>query len=189
MAVVAAVAAGATLGALAPLFETTSNSPAHVVHLILAAGWTWAALAFCVGVARKSIFESASLAPAALITAVASYYATKTAQSTSSQNDSLSRALFWSLAAAIVGAFLGVIGNLARSPGLRGLFFRALVPVIAIVETSQRLSAEASSQGTVVGATWNGIRIAAVAILAALLGHTVMRSWPRHFTSRRERGA
>ncbi|MFD5284255.1 hypothetical protein [Streptomyces rubrogriseus] len=188
MAVVAAVAAGATLGALAPLFETTSNSPAHVVHLILAAGWTWAALAFCVGVARKSIFESASLAPAALITAVASYYATKTAQS-ASQNDSLSRALFWSLVAAIVGAFLGVIGNLARSPGLRGLFFRALVPVIAIVETSQRLSAEASSQGTVVGATWNGIRIAAVAILAALLGHTVMRSWPRHFTSRRERGA
>jgi hypothetical protein len=123
-----------------------------------------------------------------LITAVFAYYATKANQEGSSLNDSLSRAIFWSLAAALTGAFLGVIGNLARDQGIAGLFFRAFVPVIAIVETSQRLHAEASSQGHLAGDTWNFIRIAAVVALIALIGYTVLEWRSGSFASRRKHG-
>lgn len=76
----AALSAGATLGVLAPLLATVGGTISHAAGLVLAAGWVWAALAFCVGLARKSRVESVILATAVLLTAVIAYYLTKLGQ-------------------------------------------------------------------------------------------------------------
>ena len=65
----AALTAGAALGILAALLATTGGSVGHVADLVLAAGWAWAALTFCVGLARNRRMESVVLASASLITA------------------------------------------------------------------------------------------------------------------------
>lgn len=73
---------------------------------------------------------------------------------------------------------LGPAGNLARNPGLRGLPFRVLVPLLAVVEMSERLRVESPLQGSVVGATWTVVRMAALSALVALAGRAVM-TWRR----------
>ncbi|MFK0043826.1 hypothetical protein ACIQU4_06920 [Streptomyces sp. NPDC090741] len=84
--------------------------------------------------------------------------------------------LVWGIAAFVFGAPLGLVGNVARIPGFGGLPFRLLVPLIAFFEATQRLNAEADSQGPVFAMTWNVIRVAACVAAVALLGHTVW-SW------------
>ncbi|MGW5676039.1 DUF6518 family protein [Streptomyces sp. NPDC003860] len=189
-----ALAAGATLGVLAPLLAAVSGSVSHAAHLVLAAGWTWAALAFCVGLSRKSRIESVVLASVSLLAAVIAYYLVKLGQGeflTADLNDLsggatqvswasfLSKTLTWGVAACFFGPILGLAGNLARNRGFRGLPFRVLVPLVAIIETSERLRVEAPLQGPVVDATWSVILIVAAAIFAVLVGHTVITRWPR----------
>lgn len=194
LALVAALTAGAALGVLAPLLEMTSASPGHVAHLVLDAGWSWAALAFCAGLARKSRIESVILAPASLIAAVIAYYVTKLERGeilAAGLNDPafLTRTVGWSLAAAILGPILGLAGNLAMNRGFRGLPFRVLIPVMAIVETSQRIRFEASRQEAIAGTTWNATRLIAVAVVIVLVGHTVIKWWPRSSVGKRETSA
>lgn len=82
----------------------------------------------------------------------------------------------WGIAAFVFGAPVGLVGNVARTPGVGGLLFRLLVPLIAFFEATQRLSTEADSQGMAFSITWNTIRVAAIISAVALVGHTVW-SW------------
>ncbi|WP_432042459.1 DUF6518 family protein [Streptomyces cadmiisoli] len=198
-----ALTAGAALGFLAPTFETTGGSAGHVAHLVLSAGWSWCALAFCVGLARQSKIESALLAPASLMVAVIAYYATKLERSTFLATnlsdpaqgvqvdaaDYVSKIVGWCVAAAFLGCILGLAGNLARLRGLRGLPLRLLIPVSAAVEMTERLRVEASSQEAVVGATWSAVRLVAVAALVVLVGRAVTDSLHRRSGRRRENSA
>nr|WP_272919791.1 DUF6518 family protein [Streptomyces sp. SID5468] len=189
LASVAALAVGAVLGVLGPLLNIAGGPTGHVASLVLSAGWAWAALAFCVGLTRRSKMESAILAPASLIIAVIAYYATKITQGDylaydhadpSGKTtyidwaDALSKAAVWCLVACILGSLLGLAGNLARRHGIRGLPFRVLVPLVAIVDTSMRLRFDAPLQGAIPTTTWNVIRFAAVAVIVILAGHTVI---------------
>ncbi|MER5518749.1 DUF6518 family protein [Streptomyces sp. NPDC002763] len=202
-ALMAALAAGAALGFLGPLLETTDSSAGHIAHLVLAAGWSWAACAFLVGLARKSRIESATFAPASLITGVIAYYGTKLAQGEFLSADLddpsqgahvhwvgfVSKTVGWCVAACVLGLVLGLAGNLARNRGLRGLPFRALIPVVAIVETSQRLRFESSLQGTLASTTWTVVCLLAAAALIVLVGDTLINWWPRRSVGQRENGA
>jgi hypothetical protein len=192
LATVAALAAGTAFGVLAPVLEATGFSSIHVAHLVLAAGWSWAALAFCVGLARKSRVESGILAPASLVAAVVAYYVTKLergefleavnlgdpSQGTQVHWDGfVSKIVAWCIATVVLGLILGLAGNLAQSQGLRGLPFQVLIPLIAIVETSMRLRAEASLQGELASTTWSVTRLAAVAVIIALIGRAMIIRW------------
>ncbi|MGJ3560876.1 hypothetical protein ACR6C2_30460 [Streptomyces sp. INA 01156] len=73
---------GVVVGVLGPLLIDVTHPVGHAVHLVLSAGWSWAALAFCVGLARKSRGEAVLLATASLVTAVIAYYLTKLGQGT-----------------------------------------------------------------------------------------------------------
>ncbi|MEU8435958.1 hypothetical protein AB0F18_24195 [Streptomyces sp. NPDC029216] len=199
LAPVAAPAAGATFGALAPLLGTVGNPAGHAAHLVLSAGWAWAALAFCVGLTRRSKAESVLLAAATLLVAVLAYYLVKLGQGeylTADLNDPsggtgqvswgsfLSKTFVWGLAACLAGPALGWAGNMARNSGFRGLPFRLLVPLIALIESTQRLRVEAALQGAVAGTTWNAVRLVAAAVIIALVAHTLLTRRPRTSTGR-----
>lgn len=183
MSIAAALWAGVVLGIGAPLLGAIKVPVINSLHLVLAAGWSWAALAFCVGFTFRSRIRSAVVAGSALTVAVITYYVTKLAQGEyrewvnlddPSQGTHiywagfLSKTLFWGAAAVIFGLLLGLAGNLGRNAGLLGLAFRVLIPLIAIMETSMRLSVEASSQGVVASTTWNVTRLVAVAVIVVL---------------------
>ncbi|MDX3308876.1 hypothetical protein P1S61_07125 [Streptomyces sp. ME08-AFT2] len=86
----------------------------------------------------------------------------------------MSKTVFWCVAAVVLGLILGLVGNLARDQGLRGLPFQVVIPLIAIVETTMRLRAEASLQGEIASTTWSITRFVAVASIIALVGHVVI---------------
>ncbi|MFJ4980455.1 DUF6518 family protein [Streptomyces coeruleorubidus] len=200
---IAALTAGAALGIFVPLLETADAPAGNVANLVLAAGWAWAALAFCMGLSRNSRLESITSASASLISAVIAYYATKLAQgefltadlNAPSQGTQvhwysfLSKAVFWCVAASILGPILGLAGNLARNRGILGYTCRMLVPLVAIAETSERLRVEASLQGAVAGTTWTAILLIAVAVFGVLVGNMVINRQPRHSPGRRQTGA
>ncbi|MFE6551690.1 hypothetical protein ACFVHS_25270 [Streptomyces sp. NPDC057746] len=152
--------------------------------LIFSGGWTWACFAILVGYCRRSKIESALLASSGLAVGVIVYYLFKFLSpvtpigrviSGGSEHDLMSRILFWGIAAFIFGAPVGIIGNLARTPGIAGLPFRLLGPLIAFFETSQRLSTEADLQGLIVEITWNVIRAASAVVAVVFVGHAVWR--------------
>ncbi|MFF0222212.1 DUF6518 family protein [Streptomyces sp. NPDC004629] len=179
----AALTAGAVFGVLSPLLEPADAPALHALHLVLNAGWSWSALAFCVGLRCPSMLRAAVLAPASLIAAVIAYYTTKLGQSDFRAVNILSSTAAWCIAAAFFGPILGVAGNLARHQGMRGLPFQVLIPLAAVVETSTRLRVEASLQGALVGATWNVTRVVAVAVVVVLVGRTVTARRQRPRTS------
>ena len=137
--------------------------------------------------------ESVTLASASLLTAVITYYLTKLGRGDfliADVNDPSGRTqvfwysfgsmtLGWGILACIFGPLLGLAGNLARNHGLRGLPFRALVPLVAIVDTSQRLEFDAPLDGPVAATTWSVIRLVAVAVVVVLVGQTVTTWWSR----------
>ncbi|MFD5494191.1 DUF6518 family protein [Streptomyces sp. NPDC127091] len=188
-----ALTVGVVVGVLGPLLIDVTHPVGHAVHLVLSAGWSWAALAFCVGLTRKPRGEAVLLATASLVTAVIAYYLTKLGQGTYLTVDLddptgaapyvlwsafASKTLLWCGVACVTGPVLGLAGNLARNPGPRGLPFRMLVPLLAVVEMSERLGVEAPLQDPVVGATWTVVRMAAITALVALAGRAVM-TWRR----------
>ncbi|MFJ2240984.1 DUF6518 family protein [Streptomyces sp. NPDC087859] len=196
-AVVIAITSGVTLGALAPLLGTVETSTGHAAHLVLAAGWSWAALAFCVGLARKSRVESAIFSASSLVSAIIAYYITKLGQgefltavppyegTQIHWYGFLSKTIFWCLVAAILGPLLGLAGNLARNPGIRTLPCRALIPFIAIVETTERLHVEASLQGEVASTTWAIVRLIAVAAFITIVVQVAIDRGPQPSVRRR----
>lgn len=189
----AVLAAGTLLGVLSALLATVGGSVGHGVHLVLDAGWAWAALAFCVGLVQNRKLESAALATTYLLTAVIAYYVTKLGQGAFLAADVSdpsgrtiqvdwysfwSRTLFWCIVACVAGAFFGLAGNLARKRGLLGHLFRVLVPLVAIVDTSERLGFD-PSPGGLDTTIWTVIRLLAVAAVVVLAGHLVTTRWFR----------
>ncbi|GAB3119584.1 hypothetical protein GCM10027160_33900 [Streptomyces calidiresistens] len=201
-AAVAAVAAGVALGVLGPLLVGPGGSPghlAHVAHLTLSAGWAWAALAFGVGFVRASKAESAALATASLGVAVLAYYLTKAAQgefrvvdlhhplgdaASFSPASFLANVLPWVVGACLLGPLLGLAGNLARLRGFGGLPFRLVIPVLVLVETTERLRVETPLQDGVVGATWSITRLLAVVVIVGLVAHAVLAGRTRKSSGR-----
>jgi hypothetical protein len=164
--------------------------------LVASAGWSWAAFAFAIGVVCRSWKRAVWLAPASLVVAVAAYYLVKMGQGEfrvfdmaagSQQMESLpidwagfiGNAMAWWVAACIFGPLLGWAGTLARQPHLRGLAFRLMVPLIAIVDMNLRLPGNPELDGAVATGTWTAVRIAAVVacvLLTAWALHTSIRA-------------
>ncbi|MEU2395543.1 hypothetical protein [Streptomyces sp. NPDC007369] len=179
------------LGLSGPLAGKFDNPVCVALNLVLAGGWSWACFAFLVGYFRRSKIESALLSSSALAIGVVVYYSFKTLSpaapigltvsggSVSGSTEGLSSGiLVWGIAALVLGAPLGFMGNLARTPGVRGLPFRLIVPLIAFYETSMRLAVEADGQSSVVVVTWHAIRVAAAIVALVLAAHTLW-SWRR----------
>ncbi|WP_095936634.1 DUF6518 family protein [Streptomyces sp. Tue6028] len=171
LAPVAALAAGAALGVLTRLLETNTSTAGRSAYLVLNEAWPWSALAFCAGLACASRVASAAVAAASLAAAVTAYYAV---HEQTTWAGALSATLAWGAVALAVGPILGLAGNLARKRGLRGLPFRLMIPLLAVVETSARLRAEVSVQGPVGETAWSITRLAAVAACLALAAHTML---------------
>ncbi|MFD5780734.1 hypothetical protein [Streptomyces sp. NPDC126933] len=185
MPVAVALGLGAALGVIGPLAGKFDNPICHAVALVFSGGWSWACFAFLVGYSRRSKIESALLPSSALAIGVVVYYLFKFLSpaapigrviSGGSGEGLASSILVWGIAAFAFGAPVGLVGNLARTPGIAGLPFRLLVPLIAFIETSERLSTEADSQGLIVAITWNAIRVVTAVVAVAPVGHTVW-SW------------
>ncbi|MEU8841324.1 hypothetical protein AB0D97_19690 [Streptomyces roseus] len=184
---------GVVLAVLGPLMGKFDNPVCHVAALVFSSGWAWACFAFLVGFSCRSKAVSALLASLALAVAVVVYYVFKYVFPTSpvgqvvsggSGGELGSRILVWGTAAFVLGAPVGLFGNIARTPGIGGLPFRLVIPVTVLVETSARLQTEAASQGPVVEITWEVIRIAAGVAFGVLLLREVM-AW-RAGAARRE---
>lgn len=189
--IAASLGAGAALGLSGPFAGKFDNPICAALNVALSGGWSWACFAFLVGYFRQSKIESALLSSSALAIGVVVYYLFKTLSpatpigmevssgSVSGSTKGLfSGILIWGIAAFVLGAPMGFLGNLARTPGIRGLPFRLIVPLIAFYETSMRLAVEAHGHGSVVAVTWNMIRVAAVIAALALAGNTIW-SWRR----------
>ncbi|MFF4802581.1 hypothetical protein ACFY1U_29925 [Streptomyces sp. NPDC001351] len=156
---------------------------------VFTGGWPWACYAFLVGYFRRSKIESVILAPLGLAIGVVTYYLTKgnlaSLGGVDSSGAGSSGIALWGVLAFLFGAPLGLLGNLARVPGVGGLFFRLLIPLVAFYETSMRLERESRGPSQVVLGTWTTVRFTAVAVAVALVGHTVWGWW----RSRRIRSA
>ncbi|MFE9026052.1 hypothetical protein ACFYOA_07280 [Streptomyces iakyrus] len=141
------------------------------------------------GYFRRSKIESVVLASLGLAVGVVAYYLTKgilaSLSGLDSSGASSSGIILWGVLAFFFGAPLGFLGNLAQAPGIRGLFFRLLVPLVAFYETSMRLETEARGPSQVVLATWTTVQFTAVAVAIAMVSHTVWGWW----RSRRIRSA
>ncbi|MER7824487.1 hypothetical protein ABTX85_18205 [Streptomyces sp. NPDC096097] len=195
MPVLLVLGAGALLGALGALSGKSDSPFFHVTGVVFSGGWSWACFAFLVGYTRRSKIESACLASVGLAVGVVVYYVLKWLSpvapigmsSDGIQSDGISAGIIaWGIAALLFGAPMGLFGNLARIPGIGGLAFRLLVPLIAFVETSARLEAEAASAGKFVEVTWDTIRVLAVLAAVALVGHMVWE-WVRSARKRESR--
>ncbi|MFJ2812339.1 DUF6518 family protein [Streptomyces sp. NPDC087294] len=172
----ATLAVGISLGALGPLLGTADDPVIHAMHVVLSAGWSWAALGFGVGITRNSLAQSAVLAAFSLLAGVVTYYAVKSHQGEVDETSFISKVIFWGLFAVILGSILGVTGKLAKSEGLLSLPFRLIIPLIALFESSMRLRSEATTQGQVVSTTWEVTRGVAVAAVIALIAQAIT-SW------------
>ncbi|WP_314251099.1 hypothetical protein [Streptomyces sp. DSM 40907] len=177
--------AALALGLLGSVSEKWDNPVGVAVNAVFAGGWSWACYAFLVGYFCRSKIESALLPPFGLAVAVVTYYLLKDFNSAASNGwvagasgeGSISKILVWGTLALVFGAPVGFFGNLARVPGVGGLFFRLLIPLVAFYETSMRLAMEGNGLGSAVIITWNAVRFSAVAVAFALVGHVVWSWW------------
>ncbi|MFG3662587.1 hypothetical protein [Streptomyces sp. NPDC047706] len=185
--IVAVLGAGALLGAVGPFAGKFDNLVCQAIGVIFSVGWSWACFAFLVGYSRRSRIEASLLASSALAVGVAVYYLFKFLSPNvppgghviSGAGDGLfSRALFWGVAAVVFGAPLGLLGSMARTPGIGGLGCRLLVPLIAFTEASMRLAAEVdNSQDRVVEMVWASVRALSAVAVVFLVGHIAWRWW------------
>ncbi|WP_209312817.1 hypothetical protein [Streptomyces lonarensis] len=185
ISVVVSLVAGLLLGIAGPLAGEWDGPIAVALHLTFSGGWSWAAYAFLVGYFSRSKIESALLSSCGLTIGVIAYYLYKhisplapVGMEYGAPSEGLSsRIITWGVMAFLLGAPVGLLGYLARMPGVRGLLFRLVVPFVAFYETSMRLTMEADRQGPMVGATWQVIRLVAVAVALALVVHAVRSGW------------
>ncbi len=183
--------AGVILGFVGPIADKWENPFCAAIATIFSGGWPWGGYAFLVGFFRRSKIESALLASLGLAVAVVVYYAFKDVspvlpagavraeRPVGQYGGEVAHILPWGIAAFFLGAPCGILGNLARISGLGGLAFRLTVPFVAFCETSVRLSGEAREASSTAVATWNVVRVSAVLIALALVGHAIWRARDR----------
>ncbi|MFI1001393.1 hypothetical protein ACIP10_02515 [Streptomyces galbus] len=172
---------GALFGLAGPLAEKWENAACVALSVIFSDGWSWVCYAFLVGVFGRSKYEAALLSFWGLAVGVVTYYVFKDLSPTTptglesgvTGEMNYSGMLAWGIAAFVLGAPVGLLGNLARMPSIGGLPFRLIVPLVALVETSMRLAAEADGQRAVVVITWNVIRFIAGAVGVVLMIHAI----------------
>ncbi|MFF5828776.1 hypothetical protein [Streptomyces bacillaris] len=177
--------AGLLLGLVGPVVEKWGNPICVALGLIFSAGWPWVCYAFLAGYFSRSKIRSSLLPAVGLAIGVIVYYLWKSASPATpdglevgASGEGISSKIFvWGVAAFVFGAPLGFLGNVARVPGVGGLPFRLLVPLVAIYEASVRLATEVNGQSAIVAITWNGVRFAAIAVAAILVGHTAWSWW------------
>ncbi|MFD5336804.1 DUF6518 family protein [Streptomyces hawaiiensis] len=192
------LAVGAIFGACGPLLTSTGGQVGHAIHLILSAGWSWAALAFFAGMSGASKLRSAITGATALLSAVLTYYLTKAGQGEYLAADLsdpsgqtthfdwggfLVKIFVWCFFACLLGPLLGVAGNLSRNGPYR-LPCQLLVPFVAIMETSMRLRNEAAMQGPFVTTMWSATRVVAVVAAATLVSLSALGIWRRRSADR-----
>lgn len=186
--VVLSLSAGGLLGAMIPLSGRVDNPLCHAGSILLAGGWPWAGLAFLIGYLRRSQGESAILATAGLAVGVITYYLSKCLGPLLSSSQPLvippcSEIFVWGFAAVILGAPLGCLGHMARTPGISGLAFRLVVPVIAYVEMSERLTTAPTTHDPLPTTIWDATRVASAVAALTLIAHTL---WTTGLGRRRE---
>ncbi|MFJ6563519.1 hypothetical protein ACIQMV_27370 [Streptomyces sp. NPDC091412] len=185
-----AIATGAAVGMGGPLLDASASPWASALGAVLVAGWCYAAIPFCLGMASASKLKAATVGTAALLITVVSYYSIKAAQGdfrtvdlseTSgreffSWGEFASMTLYWCLAALILGPLLSVAGWLARQGTIR-LPFQLLVPVITLAETMMRLQVEASRASSPAVWAWESVRATSIALIVLLIG---VAAWKKH---------
>ncbi|MBM7092661.1 hypothetical protein ABZ606_29840 [Streptomyces sp. NPDC012461] len=186
--VAAILLAGALLGAVGPVASTFDNAVCRAVGVVFSVGWSWACFAFLAGLSRRSRIEASLLASSALAVGVAVYYTAKFlnpvvpagGQVVSGAGDGLlSRALFWGTAAFVLGGPVGLLGSLARRPGMGGLGFRLTVPLIAFTEVSLRPATGVDdAQDGIAGTLCASVRALSAVAVVLLVGHAVW-AWRR----------
>lgn len=188
-----ALAAGAILGASGPLLLSSDGTIGRTAHLILSAGWAWAALAFFMGMLRPSKLEAAAMGALSLVSASLVYYVVKASQGEFQGVDLtdhtgqttyfdwagfLTKVILWWVFACLLGPIVGLAGNLTRNGPFR-LLGQTVIPLVAIGEMTMRLGAEASSQDSLVTTIWSTTRIVAVAALLGLVLFSIFDRWGR----------
>lgn len=111
------------------LTGTVWAKTAKVLSLLLAAGWSWAALAVAMGWLAGTWGRGALVGALALVAATAAYYATDTFVSGAGGLD-----MVWLVAGLPLGLVLGGVGAAIRRPGWSGLLAALTVPVGAAVQ-------------------------------------------------------
>ncbi|MEV3870135.1 hypothetical protein [Streptomyces sp. NPDC049906] len=175
------------LGLIGPAAGKWDNDFCAILSLIFSSGWPWGCYAFAVGYCCRSKIESALLASVGLSVGVVAYYAFKDLnpavpigeEYVTSSGGPSSMILLWGIFALVLGAPVGVIGNLARMQGFAGLPFRVIAPLIALCETTMRLDVESDGQPPAVIVTWQVVRFAAGVMILALGGHAIWASLRR----------
>ncbi len=204
--IAASLGAALLLGLLGPVTGKWDSSFCVVVSTIFSSGWPWVCYAFLVGYFCRPKTESALLGSFGLAVGVVAYYVFKDMSpaipdGTKSVSDpsgiapdaaghgDLSQILVWGIAAFILGAPIGILGNLSRASGICGLVLRLIVPLAAFCESSVRLAAEGDRYDQAVGITWNTTRLVAGAVVLALAGHAIWFWWKnRHARPRSDDG-
>ncbi|MFF8547150.1 DUF6518 family protein [Streptomyces albidoflavus] len=173
----ATLGTGVLLGLLGPLAAKSDHPVFAALSLTFSVGWSWAAYAFLVGCFCRTKTLSALLASVGLATGVTVYYVFKALSpavlpgATDVTVVSISPGiLFWSVAALVLGAPIGLAGHFARRPDLLALPFRLAVPAIAYYEATMRFEVETDPGDTVGIVTWTVVRIASAAVALALVG-------------------
>ena len=130
--------------------------------------------------------ESVVLAVVSLVAAVLAYYVTMLVQGGFVKADLsdptgrtvqldwtgfLSNTVLWCIAAVVLGSGLGFCAHMARLRGLRGLPFRAVVPLVAVVDTSMRLRSDAPLQGSVAADTWSAVQLVAIGVILLMIAY------------------
>ncbi len=188
---------GLLVGISGPVLEKAGGPVGHAASVILVAGWTYALLGFSSGLLAKTKVQAVTLSIVSLWVTVSAYYLTKATQGDFTQasyeeptgptvfawSDFLSMLAVWFFFALLLGSLCGIAGYFARTGPYR-LPFRILVPAVALVETSMRLSAEADIQEALVGATWSVTRILAVAAILLLVGVSALEARKRRSAER-----
>ncbi|MFH9981219.1 DUF6518 family protein [Streptomyces sp. NPDC017179] len=178
-----AIVAGAAVGIGGPLLDASASPLASALGAALVAGWCYAAIPFCLGMASTSKLRAATVGTAALLVTVVSYYSFKAAQGdfrtvdlseTSgreffSWGEFASMTLYWCLAALVLGPLLSVAGWMARRGTIR-LPFQLLVPVITLAETMMRLQVEADGGSSPAVWAWESVRATSIALIVLLIG-------------------
>ncbi|WP_158677753.1 hypothetical protein [Streptomyces sp. SPB074] len=177
------------VGVLGPVLSEVHNPAIHVAHVVLSAGWFYAALAYFSGVGASGRLRAAVTGTGALVVAVIAYYVTKAAQGTFTNADLsdhtgnttyfswdnfLSKILIWVCLSLLLGTLLGVAGASAWN-ARSGVIWRLVIPCIALAETVMRLQVRSPSVETVNVYTW--YVVLGISIVAAI---GVVVHWALH---------